>query len=134
MPEHNPAVARFFDALANIAAREGGNLFWVLGIDLAHMGLRYGDPLRATARQGEMLAIEQRDRERLEQIRNGDLQSYWSLVQDGHDDLKWCGSAPLYTFLKILPNVRGELLDYDQWQIDPYSVVSFGALRFEQKR
>jgi hypothetical protein len=26
--------------------------------------------------------------------------------------------------------VKGELLDYHQWQIDPQSVVSFGALRF----
>lgn len=133
MPEDNEAVARFFDALGNIAAREAQNLFWVLGIDLAHMGRRYGDPLRATANQGEMLAIEQRDRMRLEQIKNGDIKSYWSLVQDGHDDLKWCGSAPLYTLLKAVPNVRGELLDYNQWQIDPHSVVTFSALRFEQQ-
>jgi MEMO1 family protein len=130
MPENNEAVARFFDALGNIAAREGRSLFWVLGIDLAHMGRRYGDALRATANQGEMLAIEQRDRARLERVNSGDIQSYWSLVQDGYDDLKWCGSSPLYTFMKAVPNARGELLDYNQWQIDPHSVVSFGALRF----
>ena len=133
LPEANDAVARFFDALGNIAAREGRKLFWVLGIDLAHMGRRYGDPLRATANQGEMLAIEQRDRTRLQQVTGGDIRSYWSMVQEGHDDLKWCGSAPLYTFLKALPEARGELLDYNQWQIDPHSVVSFGALRFENR-
>lgn len=131
LPEDNPQVARFFDALANIAAREGQKLFWILGIDMAHMGRRYGDPLRATANIGEMLAIEQRDRERIRNIESGDLGSFWSLVQDGHDDLKWCGSSPLYTFLKIMPQLRGELLNYQQWQIDPHSVVSFGALRFE---
>jgi hypothetical protein len=32
--------------------------------------------------------------------------------------------------MKIMPGVKGELLDYHQWQIDPQSVVSFGALRF----
>ena len=133
LPEANDAVARFFDALGNIAAREGRKLFWVLGIDLAHMGRRYGDPLRATANQGEMLAIERRDRTRLQQVTGGDIRSYWSMVQEGHDDLKWCGSAPLYTFLKALPEARGELLDYNQWQIDPHSVVSFGALRFENR-
>jgi AmmeMemoRadiSam system protein B len=132
MPEENEAIARFFDALGNIAARDRQKLFWILGIDLAHMGRRYGDPLRATANQGEMLAIEQRDRERLEQVKNGDISAYWSLVQDGHDDLKWCGSAPLYSFLKVLPGARGDLLDYNQWQIDPHSVVSFAALRFQQ--
>jgi len=130
LPENNEGVARFFDTLGNIAARESKRLFWVLGIDMSHIGRRYGDPIRAKANIGEMVAIEQRDRDRIAQINTGDIQSYWSLVQDGHDDLKWCGSGPLYTFLKVMPGLKGELLDYHQWQIDPESVVSFSALRF----
>jgi AmmeMemoRadiSam system protein B len=129
LPEQTEKVARFFDALGNIVARER-NLFWVLGIDLAHMGRRYGDPLRALANMGEMLAIEQRDRERLARITASDLSGYWSLVQDGQDDMKWCGAAPLYTFMKVMPGLQGELLNYEQWQIDPQSVVSLAALRF----
>jgi hypothetical protein len=31
-----------------------------------------------------------------------------------------------------MPGLRGELLDYHQWQIDPHSVVTCGALRFER--
>jgi AmmeMemoRadiSam system protein B len=130
LPEDTPRVARFFDALGNMAAREGRRLLWVLGVDMAHMGSRYGDPLRATANLGEMLAIEQRDRERAARIADADVTNYWSLVQERHDDLKWCGSAPFYTFMKVMPGMKGELLDYHQWQIDPQSVVSFGALRF----
>jgi len=133
LPEDDPGVNAFFDALGNLSAREGNRLLWVLGIDMAHMGQRYGDPIRATAGIGEMLAIEQRDRDRIAQIENGDIGGYWSRIQEGHDDLKWCGSSPLYTFLKVNPGVRGDLLDYHQWQIDPGSVVSFGALRFERK-
>lgn len=132
LPEDNERVARFLDRLANLAAREGKRLFWVLGIDMSHIGRRYGDPIRAKANLGEMLAIEQRDRERIGQVISGDTHGYWSLVQDGHDDLKWCGSSPLYTFMKAMPGLKGELLDYHQWQIDPDSVVSFGALRFEK--
>lgn len=131
LPEEDSGVAAFFESLGNMAARQGRKLYWILGIDMAHMGSRYGDPIRATANVGEMLAIEQRDRQRIERIGQGDLRGYWSLVQEGHDDLKWCGSAPLYTFLKVNPQVRGELLDYHQWQIDPQSVVSFAALRFD---
>ncbi len=131
-PEQNEGVARFFDSLGNIAAREADRLFWVLGIDMAHMGARYGDAFRAIANIGEMLAIEVRDRQRIERINAGDINGYWSLVQDGHDDMKWCGSSPLYTFMKVMPNLRGHLLDYHQWQIDPHSVVSFGALRFDR--
>ncbi len=130
LPEENSDVARFFDALGEIGAREGKRLFWILGVDMAHMGRRYGDPLRAKANLSEMLAIEQRDRQRIAEINAGDPRSYWSLVQQNHDDLKWCGSSPFYTFLKVMPGLRGELLDYHQWQIDPESVVSFGAIRF----
>jgi hypothetical protein len=132
LPEENESVARFFDALGNIGAREGKRLFWVLGVDMAHMGRRYSDPIRAVANIGEMMAIEQRDRARIARIAAADIGAYWSLVQEGNDDLKWCGSAPFYTFLKVMPSVRGELLDYHQWQIDPQSVVSFGAMRFER--
>jgi len=133
LPEDNDGVARFFDALGNIAARESQRLFWVLGIDMAHIGQRYGDPLRATANEGEMLAVEQRDRQRIACINEGDVRGYWSLVQEGHDDLKWCGASPIYTFLKAMPGLRSDLLDYHQWQIDPASVVSFGALRFRKQ-
>jgi MEMO1 family protein len=130
LPEKSEGVARFFDALANIGAREGRQVFWILGVDMAHMGRRYNDPLRATANIGEMLAIEQRDRERIARIEAGDVAGYWSLVQEGHDDLKWCGSAPFYTFMKAMPGCQADLLDYHQWQIDPQSVVSFGAIVF----
>lgn len=132
LPEENGQVARFFDALGNVGAREGKKLFWILGVDMAHIGGRYGDPMSATANTGEMLTVEERDRRRIEQIAAGDLRNYWNLVQDGHDDLKWCGSSPLYTFLRVMPGLRGELLHYHQWQIDPHSVVSFGAMRFER--
>jgi AmmeMemoRadiSam system protein B len=132
LPEANEGVARFFDALGNLAARESERLFWVLGVDMAHIGQRYGDPLRATANLGEMLAIEQRDRQRIARITAGDVEGYWSLVQEAHDDLKWCGASPIYTFMKAIPDLTSELLDYHQWQIDAASVVTFGALRFER--
>ncbi len=130
MPEDTDHVARFFDALGSIGAREANKLFWVLGVDMAHMGRRYGDTLRATANMGEMMAIEQRDRDRISKLESGDRKAYWELVQEGHDDLKWCGSAPFYTFLKSVPDARGQLLKYQHWQIDPQSVVTFGAMKF----
>ena len=130
MPEDNPDVARFFGALGNLSAREGKRLFWVLGVDMAHMGRRYGDELTAQADAGEMLAVAERDRSRIERMNQADAQGFWSLVQQNQDDLKWCGSSPIYTFLKTVPQARGELRRYQQWNIDEQSVVSFAAIRF----
>ncbi len=130
MPEDSVHLARFFDALGNIAAREGERLFFVIGVDMAHMGPRYHDRAPVTANSGEMLQVQARDRGRIERVCEGDALAYWSLVQEKHDDLKWCGASPIYTFLKALPAARGELNHYHQWQIDPHSVVTFGAMHF----
>ena len=43
---------------------------------------------------------------------------------------KWCGSSPIYTFLRAVPEARGKMLRYDQWNIDEESVVSFAAMAF----
>jgi AmmeMemoRadiSam system protein B len=133
LPEQNEHVQRFFDALAEINAREGERLFWILGIDMAHMGRRYGDGMIAYANAGEMLTVKERDEERIAQIVQGNSAGYWDLIQQSQDDLKWCGASPLYTFLKVMPPLKGKLLNYHQWQIDPQSVVSFGALSFEYR-
>jgi hypothetical protein len=46
--------------------------------------------------------------------------------------LKWCGSSPFYTFLKTAPGAKGELLRYEQWNIDERSVVSFAGMAFSK--
>jgi len=129
-PEQNEDVARFFDALRNVAADKSGKLFFVLGVDMAHMGRRYGDEFLARANDGEMLAAAERDHKRIDSVCASDADGFWSQVQEQQDDLKWCGSSPIYTFLKTVPNVRGDLRRYQQWNIDPESVVSFAALTF----
>lgn len=129
-PEADDRVARVLGALGEMAARDGDRLTWVLGVDMAHIGQRYGDPFEAQAGDEKMAAVEARDRARLERVLAGDARGFWELVQPDQDPLKWCGSAPLYTFLKALPDARGELLRYDQWNIDGGSVVSYAGLSF----
>lgn len=130
LPEDDPAVERLIGALGELAAREGNHLLWVLGVDMAHMGRRYGDPHAAIAGRGDMETVERRDRARIERLACGDAEGYWQLIQENRDDLKWCGSAPIYTFLKAVPEARGELLHYQQWNIDEESVVSFAGIQF----
>jgi AmmeMemoRadiSam system protein B len=135
-PEASDAVARFIDALGTLAAREAERLFFVLGVDMTHIGRRYGDPITARAGEGKLVEVEARDRQRIERLEAGDAAGFWDLVREGGtpehgtDDLKWCGSSPFYTFQRALPHARGKLLHYEQWNIDDSSVVSFGAMAF----
>jgi AmmeMemoRadiSam system protein B len=129
-PEDSDDVRRALGVLGDIAAKESGRLRWVLGVDMAHMGARYGDSFEARAEKGEMERVRERDLARIARMEAGDAQGFWEQVQENRDDLKWCGSAPIYTFLKAVPEARGRLRHYHQWNIDEQSVVSFGALDF----
>ena len=133
-PEASDAVARFVGELGELAAREGTRLSFVLGVDFAHVGLRYGDGRAARADVGPSVEVARRDRQRLARIAAGDADGFWELVTErGDDDLKWCGTSPLYTFLRALPDARGTLHGYEQWNIDESSIVSFGSVSFSRK-
>jgi AmmeMemoRadiSam system protein B len=132
MPEDDDGVKRFLDALGEMRDREGDRLFWILGVDMAHMGARYHDNFEAVAGEGEMESVAERDEQRIARIRVLDAPGFWDLVQERQDDLKWCGSSPFYTFLKTAPPSRGELLRYEQWNIDEHSVVSFAGMAFHR--
>jgi hypothetical protein len=129
-PEDDEDVKRFLDSLGELASSESNRLFWVLGIDMAHMGRRYGDRFAAMADRGPMEEVAVRDRARIDCVTAGDAEGFWSRVQENRDDLKWCGSSPLYTFLRAVPQARGKLERYEQWNIDDQSVVSFAGMSF----
>jgi AmmeMemoRadiSam system protein B len=129
-PEQSDEVRRYLDALRLLDETHRRKLVWVLGVDMAHIGKRYDDETAVTANAGKMLEVEQKDRRRIDSLNAGDVEGFWAQVQEGRDPLKWCGSAPFYTFLRAMPEARGELLDYEHWQIDGESVVTYGAMRF----
>jgi hypothetical protein len=129
-PEDDDQVRRALGVLGEIAAKESGRLRFVLGVDMAHMGVRYGDQFEAHAEHDEMEQVRQRDRGRIASVEAGDAQAFWEQVQENRDDLKWCGSSPIYTFMRVVPEAKGRLLHYHQWNIDQQSVVSFAAMEF----
>jgi AmmeMemoRadiSam system protein B len=126
-PEQNESVRRFLDALGEMAAKLGDKLVWILGVDMAHIGRRYGDAFAATAEQGFLAEVRARDEARL-----GDAEGFFELVHPNYDDLRWCGYSPIYAFLRAVENIHGEVLRYEQWNIDQQSVVSFAGMEFRR--
>jgi AmmeMemoRadiSam system protein B len=130
----DPKVQRFVEGLAELAASERDQIFWVLGVDMAHVGARYGDQVVAQAGQGRMNHVRTQDRARIDLICKGDAAGFAQLVQPHADQLKWCGYSPFYVFLRAMelarPGLRGNALEYEQWNIDAQSVVTFAAMEF----
>lgn len=132
-PESNEAVRRFLGVLGDLQAKRSRDLFWILGIDMAHIGRRYGSAMDAIADQGEMIGVSRSDNRRIESMAGGKTGEFWERVCENRDDLNWCGSSPVYTFLRSAGATQGQLLRYRQWNIDEKSVVSFAAMRFGGK-
>ena len=131
-PRDDGEVQRFLSALAAVGAAP--DVAWVVGIDMAHVGRRYGDRVPAIAHQGPLAAVAEADRLRCEAVLAGDPDAFWDQVEpDGEGDpLRWCGSSALYAFLAAARPASASLLAYEQWNIDPASVVSFGGFAFHR--
>lgn len=129
-PERVEPLARFFEGLREWRTKEGREAVWVLGVDMSHIGQRYGDADAAQAGDARMVEVELEDRARIAALAAGDSGAFWERAETERDVYRWCGTAPIYTFLQAAPEARASLLRYQCWDIDPQSVVSFAALGF----
>src|SRR5215469_2365568 len=126
-PERDPRVPRFIDALLETMAASARKVCLIAGVDLAHVGPRFGD---AEANTPESLAaVEAADLSMLETVTAGDPTAFFASVAHDGDRRRICGLSPIYTFLRALPGASGRLLRYRQWP-DPEGAVTFCAATF----
>jgi len=126
-PEADPRVPRFLDALRETIAASSRRVCLVAGVDLAHVGPRFGDPEPNTV--SSLAQVARADRDMLESVVMGDARGFYAGVAADHDARRICGLSPLYTLLRLLPEARGRLLRYTQWP-DPAGAVTFCAVTF----
>ena len=112
-PAEGGEIGDFVAALRETLAERGDRVALVGGVDLAHVGPRFGD---ADALTGESLAfVEKEDRAMLETVLANDATAFFrSIAKDG-DRRRICGYPPIYALLSVLaPDARGRLLRYEQ--------------------
>ncbi len=126
-PEADPRIPRFLDALGETIAASKRRACVIAGVDLAHVGPRFGDaePLGPA----ELADLECQDRATLEAVAAVDPAAFYASVARDGDSRRICGLSPIYTLLRCLGAARGRLLRYGQWP-DPQGVVTFASLVF----
>ena len=132
-PDTSENNRRFFEALGELAESKRDELVWILGIDMAHIGRRYGDQFEAVAEEGQMSEVRVKDEARLRSVCAHDTSGFFEQVWPNRDELRWCGYSPVYTFLKSVGGWRGNVLNYEQWNIDEASVVTFVGAEFVEE-
>jgi hypothetical protein len=126
-PEADLRVPRFVDALRETIAASSRRVCLIAGVDLAHVGPRFGDPEPNTDRS--LALVERADRGMLESVLAGDAGGFFGSVAFDRDARRICGLSPIYTLLRLLPGAPGRLLRYTQWP-DPEGAVTFCAATF----
>ncbi len=126
-PEADPRVPRFVDALSDTLAASERRVCLIAGVDLAHVGPRFGDPEPNTDRS--LALVERADRAMLDSVVAGDARGFFASVAFDRDARRICGLSPIYTLLRLVPEAQGRLLRYTQWP-DPEGAVTFCAVSF----
>lgn len=118
------AMARL---LGESFGEDDDTLFLISG-DLAHVGRKFGDQRPASEMFDE---VKQFDSEFIRHAEKGNADSLLNLMKEDLDAYRICGFPPLYTALKALSGVRGQLKSYDIWdESERESAVSFGSMLF----
>ena len=130
-PSDDPEVPRFLETLRDHLDAQRQPLCLIAGVDLAHMGPRFGD---SNAMTPSLLRwIEDQDRQMLERVVAGDPDGFFSFVSREGDCRRICGLSPTYALLHVIREQRGQLLHYGQ-AADPHGVVSFCSVMFPTSR
>jgi len=126
-PEADPRVPRFLDALRETIASSPRRVCLIAGVDLAHVGPRFGDPDANT--EASLATVAQADGAMLESVVAGDARGFFARVAADGDARRICGLSPIYSLLRVLPEAPGRLIQYRQWP-DPEGAVTFCAVSF----
>lgn len=128
-PETDDRVASFIDAMRQTLTQYGDRAAVILSVDLAHVGMRFGDeePL-----SDEFLdRVERADREFLRAAESLDAAAMLSTIRQNEDARRVDGYPGLYTLLRALPLSEGTLLRYAQAvNEEAQSAVSFASMVF----
>lgn len=126
-PEADARVPRFLDGLRETIAASGRRVCVVAGVDLAHVGPRFGDATPNS--EASLAAVERADRAMLESVLAVDARGFYDQVAADQDARRICGLSPIHALLRVLPAAPGRLLQYRQWP-DPEGAVTFCAVGF----
>jgi len=126
-PETDGRVEEFVAVLRRLLATRGERAVVVASGDLAHVGLKFGDPHEAD--QERCGWVRERDLATLEAVEAVDAGSFYDLIVGENDARRICGLSPIYTLLAATPAARGRTLHYAQaLEPDTGSMVSFAAV------
>jgi len=139
-PSEDEEFRSFIDTLGEvITSLEAKGKPWriLAGLDMAHTGLAFGDPVPVAPSGLE--ALEERDREYIRLAEESDSQKFLAHLAEDKDARRICGYPSLFTIFSLFEDlgkkIQGELLSYHQ-AVEEVSdtIVTFSSMRWYDQR
>jgi AmmeMemoRadiSam system protein B len=128
-PAQVPEVGGFISALRELVAARGDGVCLVAGVDLSHVGMRFGD--REELNPLFVSRVEHQDREMLKHVERMDAEGFFNSIQVCQDRQRVCGYPAIYTLMKAIGAQEGVILKYDRAvDYDVQSAVTFASIAF----
>ena len=127
-PLEIPQIAAFIAEVRTWLLEPPAGKTIVAGVDLSHVGPKFGDDDNAVALEEGFRAF---DSQVLSALESGDAEAFFRLVAAAGNRYRICGFSALWTLLALLPGAKGRTLDYQVWHEEATnSAVSFAAVSF----
>ncbi len=138
-PPEDPEIAQFHKGLVESVRsyiKTGrGNVFLIAGVDLAHLGSRFGQDVEVT--EQFLQWAKEEDQKMLDLVLEGNSEGFYRCIKKEQDKRNVCGVPALYTMLTVLNRLNGtqanpgRLIKYDMAaDTANNSVVSFAGISF----
>ncbi|HBR49594.1 MAG TPA: AmmeMemoRadiSam system protein B [Nitrospira sp.] len=123
------SVEQFLTALRDTMTESGKKVCVIAAGELAHLGLRYGDPAPPT--DFSFHRSMQRDLEMLKHVEELKPAEFAAYIQREQDQRRIAGFSPIYSLLRVIQAEKGQVLRYDRGITDQYnSTVTYASLAF----
>lgn len=125
-----PAAGEFIEALKTLIDVYNGRVCVVAGVDLSHVGLKFGDNQGLNPMRARM--VELADRRMLDNVLGRDPEGFMEHFREDGNARNVDAVAAVYVMLHALgPGAPGELTAYRQWdEKETDSMVTFAGAAF----
>jgi AmmeMemoRadiSam system protein B len=122
-------IADFIEAIREVVSVRHEPVCYIVGGDLAHVGVKFGDqgPLTPTF----LDQVAQDDYALLAAAARIDASGFFQVIAEHQDRRRICGFPPTYLLLRTMPATTGTLLKYSQTvEAATQSMVSYASVVF----
>ncbi len=114
-PANDAMLTAFLATLKQQAWRAGRQVLVIASGDLSHVGPAFGGPKIDTAGRARIRAA---DDELIQHMAAGSAEGFFAAIQREQDRNNVCGVSPFYLMLRLLGDVEGQIISYDQCPAD----------------